>query len=176
MAMTEKTIKTENIFNGRVINLNIETVELPNGNTSTREIVSHSGGVGILAVDNDKNAYMVTQFRSPYKKLVLEVPAGKLNKGESHLECGIRELREETGLEAEEMKYMGYILPSPGYTNEIIHLYLATGLKQKEQCLDEDEFLTVSKIPLGKLKEMCLNNEITDAKTVALVLKAYLVL
>ncbi|MBQ7076300.1 MAG: NUDIX hydrolase, partial [Clostridia bacterium] len=100
--MTEKTIKSENVFKGKVINLNIETVELPNGNTSTREIVSHSGGVGILAVDNDKNAYMVTQFRSPYKKLVLEVPAGKLNKGESHLECGIRELREETGLEAEE--------------------------------------------------------------------------
>lgn len=174
--MTEKTIKSEKIFNGKVIDLNIETVELPNGNQSTREIVSHSGGVGILAVDSEKNAYMVTQFRSPYKKLVLEVPAGKLNKGESHFECGVRELKEETGLEAENMKYMGYVLPSPGYTNEIIYLYLATGLKQKEQCLDEDEFLTVSKIPLDKLKEMCLNNEITDAKTVALILKSYLIL
>lgn len=174
--MTEITVESKNIFKGKVIDLNVETVELPNGKLSTREIISHSGGVGVLAVDGDRNCYMVTQFRSPYKKLVLEVPAGKLNPGEDHLQCGIRELEEETGLVAENMQYMGCILPSPGYTNEIIHLYLATGLKQKEQCLDEDEFLTVSKIPLEKLKEMCLSNEITDAKTVALVLKAYLVL
>ncbi len=174
--LTEKTLAKEEIFNGHVINLHVETVELPDGKTSTREIITHPGGVGVLAVDENMDAYMVSQFRSPYKQVVLEAPAGKLSPGEHHLECGIRELREETGLVADNMEYLGCILPSPGYTNEIIHMYLATGLKQKEQQLDEDEFLDVHKIPLEKLKDMCMNNEITDAKTVALILKAYLII
>ena len=172
--LTEKTLSKEEIFKGRVINLDVETVELPNKKTSTREIVSHPGGVAVLAVDEDKNAYMVTQFRSPYKETVFEVPAGKLDKGEDHLSCGIRELKEETGLTAEKMHYMGCIFPSPGYTNEIIHLYYAEGLSQSGQHLDEDEFLSVTKVPLEKLKDMCMNNEIKDAKTVALILKVYL--
>lgn len=176
MNLTEKTLNKEEIFKGHVINLHVETVELPDGQTSTREIISHPGGVAVIAIDENREAYMVSQFRSPYKEVVLEAPAGKLSPGENHLECGIRELREETGLVADDMKYLGCILPSPGYTNEIIHLYLATGLKQKEQQLDDDEFLSVHKIPLEKLKDMCLNNEITDAKTVALILKAYLII
>ncbi len=174
--LLEKTLSKEDIFNGRVINLHVETIKLPDGKEATREIVTHPGGVSVLPVDDDGYAYMVTQFRSPYKRLVLEAPAGKLDKGEPHLNCGKRELLEETGLVADNMQYLGHILPSPGYTNEIIHLYLATGLTKKEQQLDEDEFLSVQKIHIDKLKEMCMNDEISDAKTVALILKAYIIL
>lgn len=174
--LIEKTLEKEDIFNGRVINLHVETIELPDGKKATREIVTHPGGVSVLPVDEDGFAYMVRQFRSPYKRLVLEAPAGKLDKGEAHLNCGKRELLEETGFVADNMQYLGRVLPSPGYTNEIIYLYLATGLTKKEQQLDEDEFLAVEKIHIDKLKEMCMNDEISDAKTVALVLKACVIL
>ena len=172
--LTEKTVSKESIFKGHVISLDVATVELPNGSISTRELVSHPGGVAVLAVDENENAYMVTQFRSPYKKEIFEVPAGKLDPGEEHLNCGIRELKEETGLTAVKMHYMGCLLPSPGYTNEIIYLYHAEGLSKSEQHLDDDEFLDVSLVPLEKLKDMCMSGEIADAKTIALVLKTYI--
>lgn len=172
--LNEQTLGKEEIFKGNVINLRVETVKLPDGKEATREIISHPGGVAVLPVDDDGYAYMVRQFRSPYKKVILEAPAGKLSLGEPHLKCGKRELLEETGLVAKHMQYLGCIYPSAGYTDEIIHLYLATGLTQDKQQLDEDEFLSVEKIHIDKLKEMCMNNEICDAKTVALVLKTCL--
>lgn len=171
MNLEEKTLEKSYIYNGKILNLRKDTVLLPNGHQSVREVVEHCGGVCIVAIDDDNNCYMVEQFRYPYKKVILEAPAGKIDKGENPLECGKRELKEETGLVANEYISLGTIYPSTGYTDEIIYLYLAKGLKQKEQSPDEDEFLNVKKIPFNKIFNMVMSNEISDAKTVAAILK-----
>ncbi len=172
MDFTEKTISTERIFEGRIINLKVDTVTLPNGNTSTRELVEHPGGVGIIAVDDNKNVLMVTQFRKPFEEIVLEIPAGKLNYGEDALECGKRELEEETGYTAKNYVPLGIYYPTPGYCLEKIHIYLATDLVKTHQHLDEDEFLDVHTMPLDELVKMVMENKINDAKTAIAILKA----
>ena len=103
--------------------------------------------------------YYFRQFRYPHSKVLLEIPAGKLNYGEDHYACGLRELKEETGCTAEEYSYLGCLYPTPAYCSEVIHMYLAKGLTSGEQKLDEDEFLEVEKIPLEKAVEMVMNNE-----------------
>jgi ADP-ribose pyrophosphatase len=115
---------------------------------------------------------MVKQFRYPHQKVTTEIPAGKLEWGENHLECGKRELHEETGCTADEFTYLGCLVPTPAYDSEIIHMYLAKGLHKDKQKLDEDEFLEVYTIPLSKAVEMVMNNEIEDAKTQLALLKA----
>ncbi len=172
MDFTEKTISTKRIFEGRIINLKVDTVTLPNGNTSTRELVEHPGGVGVIAVDDEKNVLMVSQYRKPFEETVLEIPAGKLNYGEDALECGKRELEEETGYTAENYEYFGVYYPTPGYCLEKIYIYLATGLKKTHQHLDEDEFLDVHIMKLDDLFDMVMENKINDAKTAIAVLKA----
>ncbi len=168
----EKTLKSEVKFEGRIIRLKVDTVLLPNGNEGTREIIEHPGGVAILPVDSDNNAYLVRQYRKPLEQMLLEAPAGKLAYGESHYDCGVRELKEETGFDAGKMTYLGYIVPSPGYANERIHLYLAQGLTSGEQNPDEDEFVNVEKYCFEEVYAMCVSGEITDAKTIAAVLRA----
>ena len=172
MEYTEKAIKTEKIFEGKVIRVSVDTVELPNGKTSTREIVGHPGGVGIIAVNENRQAYMVRQYRRPFDESVLEVPAGKLEYGEDPLSCGIRELGEEAGVHAENMQHIGDYYVSPGFCQEVIHLYLATGLSPVRQHLDEDEFLDVLMYDLDDLAEMVMKNEIHDSKTAIAILKA----
>lgn len=176
MDFTEKTISTKRIFDGRIINLKVDTVTLPNGHESTRELVEHPGGVGVIAVDDEKNVFMVTQYRKPFDEIVLEIPAGKLNYGENPLDCGMRELEEETGITADNYEYIGVYYPTPGYCLEKITIYLATGLKETRQHLDEDEFLDVHKIKLDTLFDMVMNNEINDAKTAIAILKAKAIL
>lgn len=166
MNMTEKTIGSEKIFDGRVIRVRRDTVELPNKNTSTREVVEHPGGVAIVPIDNDGNVYMVRQYRYPLKRLCLELPAGKLEYGEDHRECGLRELGEETGMEAGSFEYLGVFCPSPGFCQELIHIYLATNLKEGKIHLDEDEFLEVEKYPLNDLIQMIHEGKLQDGKTV----------
>ena len=166
MDMTEKTIASEKLFDGRVIRVRRDTVELPNGSTSTREVVEHPGGVAIVPVDADGNVYMVRQYRYPLKRLCLELPAGKLEYGEDHRECGIRELSEETGMEAGNFEYLGVFCPSPGFCQELIHLYLATDLREGERHPDEDEFLEVEKYPLSELIQMIKEGKLQDGKTV----------
>ena len=172
MDYTEKTIKTDRVYEGKVINFKVDTVELPNGKTAIRELVEHPGGVGIVVLDNDNNIIMVEQFRKPYDKTILEIPAGKRDKGENTETCGRRELEEETGLLADEFICLGECYPSVGYTDEVITLYLAKGLKKSSQHLDDDEFLDLVKIPFAKAVEMIMNNEICDAKTIVGILKA----
>ena len=171
MELFEKTLKQEYKYEWRILNLRVDEAELPSGRTCVREVVEHNGGVTVAALTNDNELLFVRQFRYPYGEVVLELPAGKLEKGEDPFRAGIRELREETGAVAEKYVDLGVFYPSPGYTSETIHLYGATGLSFKEQQLDEDEFLNVEKIPLSTAVEMVLNNEIPDGKTQAAVLK-----
>lgn len=172
MDFTEKTISTREIYKGRIVHLVEDTVVLPGGGTAGRELVLHNGGVGVIAVDENKDVLMVRQFRKPYDEMVLEIPAGKLEKGEEPLPAGKRELSEETGYEAEEYTFLGKFYPTPGYCSEIIHLYLARGLSFVGQHLDPDEFVEVEKIPLEKLVRMVMDNEIPDGKTAIAILKA----
>jgi len=167
----EKTLSTEILYKGSILTLKHCTVELENGETANREVVEHSGGVAVLAVDEAENVLFVRQFRYPYGQELLELPAGKLEPGEDPAKCGLRELEEETGFAAEEYRPFGQIYPTPGYTTEVLHLFLARGLIRTHQHLDEDEFLTVEKIPFQTALELCLRGEIKDAKTVVPILK-----
>lgn len=166
MNLEEKTLKQEYIFNGKLINLRKDEVLLPNDKKANREVVEHSGGVGIVAINDNNEVLLVKQFRYPYKKVLLEIPAGKINKGENPLKCGIRELKEETGVVAEKIISLGEIYPSPGYCDEVICLYLATNLKIETTNPDEDEFLENISLPFDTALKMAENGEIKDAKTV----------
>lgn len=172
MNFEEKTVSEKYLYKGRIINLRVDDITLPNGEPAKREIVEHSGGVGIVAIDENNDVYLVKQFRYPYKKAVLEIPAGKLNKGENPKECGERELLEEVGVVAQRVEELGQVYPSPGYCEEIIFIYLATNLKHSTQNLDEDEFLEVIKLPFAKALEMAASGEIKDAKTVVGLFRA----
>ncbi len=175
MNLSEKQLEKNYIYNGKILNLRKDTALLPNGKTAYREIVEHNGGVCVAALTDNDELIFVKQFRYPYMEEILELPAGKRDsKQEDPLACGIRELKEETGATAEKMIFMGELYPTPGYCEEIIWLYLATGLSYGEQDTDEDEFLEVEKIPLEKAVEMVLSGEIKDAKTQILVLKVKL--
>ncbi len=174
MIAVEKTIASKQIFKGRVLEFKVDTVELPDGSTASRELVSHPGGLAVIPVDDEGYVYLVRQFRKPYDDAVLEIPAGKRDKGEEPIIGAKRELAEETGLEADEYIDLGQFYPTPGYTNEVIYLYLAKGLKQGEAHPDDDEFVEVEKIHIDTLVGMIMNNEIKDGKTIAAVLKAKL--
>lgn len=171
MVFEEKTVSSEKKFEGRIITVKVDEVEMPDGALSLREIVEHPGGVGVVAVTDKGEVIMVKQFRKPIERAIYEIPAGKLDKGEHHRDCGLRELEEETGLKAGVFEYLGFIYPSPGFTDEVTHVYLAKELTEGEVHPDDDEFLDVEKIPLDRAVEMIMNNEINDAKTVFGILK-----
>ncbi|MCD8025433.1 MAG: NUDIX hydrolase [Clostridiales bacterium] len=174
--LSEKTLSSKNIYDGRILHITLDEVELPDGRRSKREVVNHPGGVAVAALDADNNLLFVRQFRYPYKEVVLELPAGKLEKGATPLENGKRELLEETGAVGYSYISLGKLYPSPGYTSEIIHLYACRVQSQSENRLDEGEFLNVEKIPLDKAVEMVLNNLIPDSKTQTAVLKTAMLL
>ena len=172
MNLEEKQISAEYMYKGKIISLRRDKALLPNGNTATREVVEHNGGVCVAALTDNDEVLFVRQFRYPYMEIIPEIPAGKRDSAEEDpFECGRRELKEETGATAEKFIPLGKLYPSPGYCGEIIWMYAATGLSYGEQNPDDDEFLTVEKIPLNKAVEMILSGEITDAKTQAAVLK-----
>ena len=173
MELEEKTVNKNYIYKGKILNLRRDDAVLPNGKPCVREIVEHAGGVTVAALTDDDKLIFVRQFRYPYMKVLLELPAGKLEKGEDPLESGKRELLEETGCTAEEYISLGEFYPSCGYTDEVIYLYLAKGLKFGAQSLDEDEFLNVEKIPLEKAVKMVMSNEIKDGKTQTAILKVF---
>ena len=169
--MQEKTLSERNIFDGKIIRVHVDDVELSDGTKSFREVVEHSGGVCVAALTDEKELYFVRQYRYPFKRVLLELPAGKLEVGEIPLEAGLRELEEECGVRADRVIDMGTVYPTVAYCSEIIYLFAATGLHPVIQHLDEGELLSVEKIPLEKAAEMVIAGEISDAKTVALVLK-----
>lgn len=167
MDLYEKTISEEYKYEGKVIKLKIQQVQLPNGKYSTREVVEHPGAVAIVPFMDYNSIIMVEQYRKALEAVLIEIPAGKIDKGESPENCGIRELEEETGYKAGQFQYLGKIAAAPGFTNEVIYIYKATGLYKGEINRDEDEFINLKSYTLEELKQMVKNGEIIDSKTVA---------
>jgi len=171
--LVEKKLSREEIYDGRIIHVYQDDIELPNGNKAKREVVHHPGGVAILALDENLEFFLVRQFRYPYQKVLREVPAGKLDAKEEPAVAVRRELREETGAEVGDLYYLGEFYPSPGFCDEILHLYFGWVTSVREAEPDEDEFLAVQKISLKKAVEEVLDNKFEDGKTVALILKVW---
>ena len=164
--------KEEEIFVGRVFRVAQREVVLENGEKAKREVVYHNGGAAVLPVDTDGNVYLVRQFRSAFNKEVLEVPAGKLEKGEDPFFAAVRELEEETGFKSDSFINLGEYWPTVGYCSEIVYLYLAKMLSSGSTNFDDDEFISLVKMPFEKAYEMCMKGEICDGKTQLAILKA----
>ncbi|MBQ4650467.1 MAG: NUDIX hydrolase [Firmicutes bacterium] len=169
MTFEEKTLETQRIYEGKIINLRRDKVTVENG-TSYREIVEHNGGAVLAAVTDDGKMVMVRQYRKPAERVMLEVPAGKIDKGETPLETAARELKEETGYTPSNVEYLTEFYPSVGYSEEVLYLYLCTGLTAGETCPDENEALDVLTMDVEELYRMVMNAEICDAKTIVAIL------
>lgn len=174
--LIEKKISSEYIFDGKLLQVYRDTIELPNGEPATREYIKHQGAVAVVPVTDDNEIIAVRQYRYPIGRVTVEIPAGKLDKGEEPLTAAKRELSEETGVEGADIEYIGGLYPSVAYTDEIIHMYVAKNLKYGEMHTDEDEFLDVVKIKIDDFVDMILKGEIMDSKTQAAVLKVAMLL
>ncbi len=167
----ELTLETKYFFKGRILKLRVDQVQLENGVKSQREIVEHPGAVAIVALDENNNVLLVTQFRKPMEKEILEIPAGKLEAGEDPLECAKRELLEETGYEASFWKEIFTLYTSPGFSNEVVIIYLAKGLHQVlDAPMDAQEISKIDLINMDVALDMIKQNKIKDGKTVAGIL------
>ena len=169
MTFEEKTLKSEKIYKGAIINLRRDKVTVQGG-TSYREIIEHNGGAVIAALTEDKKLVMVRQYRKPADKVMLEVPAGKIDPGEKPLEAAVRELKEETGYTAEKVEFLTQFYPSVGYSEEVLYLYLCTGLTPGETNFDENEAIDIEEVELDRLFKMAMSGEIDDAKTLIAIL------
>ena len=167
MKLKEERKSTETIYDGKIIKVERDIAILEDGSEAIREVVRHPGGVGVVAMDDEGYVYMVRQFRYPFFETTLEIPAGKLDKnGEDTRAAGMRELKEETGLTAQNFEYLGSFLATPGFCDEKIAVYFATGLAQGETDPDDDEFVECEKYKLDDLISMIERGEIQDAKSV----------
>ena len=171
MVVPEKKIDSTLIYDGYIVKVFKDSVSLGDSGNSTREVVRHKGAAAVLAVDEKGLAYFVEQFRYPIDKPLFEVPAGKIDEGETPIQCAKRELLEECGLTAEKWTDLGPMLSSPGFCDEVIHLFLAENLLEGAPNPDEDEFLDVKKLPLSEALHILRNNLIQDAKTQVLILR-----
>ena len=172
--LAEKQIDRKEIYDGVILHVVKDTVTLPNGNVSGREVVLHNGAVAIVALTENKELIMERQFRYPFDRVIWEIPAGKIDKGETDpLKAAERELYEETGATAGKMTFIGDYFPSPAILSERIYTYLATDLTFGECKLDEDEFLVVERVPIEEAVNMILENKIPDGKSQAAILKVY---
>lgn len=167
----EQTEETQGIFSGKIISVHTDNVTLVDGTEAQREVVDHPGGVAVVGLTENNEVLMVRQFRYPYKEIIYEIPAGKLEKGEDIRQAGIREFHEECGAEAQNFEALGEIYPTPGYCSEIIHLFYATDLTFTQQELDDDEYLDVIKMPFSECVAKIMSGEIKDAKTIVGILK-----
>ena len=170
--LTENTLSSELLYDGRVVHLYMETVRLPNGRESTREVIKHNGAVAIVAFDADGQVLLVRQYRQAVRRVLLEIPAGTLEPGEAPLDCAIRELQEETGYKPGKLESLGGIYTAPGYTSEFIHLFLATDLTESQLELDADEFIEVLHVPLAEVLMLIASGEIADGKSISGILLA----
>ena len=167
MDLKEKIINEKLVYKGSFLDIVNVDVKLPDGNNVSRDIVKHPGATAIIAFLDEENIILVEQFRLALNKIMLEIPAGKLNKDEEIIECARRELQEETGYVAKELEYLGSIVTAPGFCDEIIYLYKASDLILGEKNEDEDEFTNVKVMNINKVKDMIRKGEIIDAKTVS---------
>lgn len=172
MELREQTLEKNTLFQGRIVTLRRDQARLPNGKTAVREVVEHPGGVAVLALHDDKTVSIVRQYRYPFQQVVTELPAGKLEYGEAHRPAALRELEEEVGVKAGKLTYLGCLYVSPGFSTEVLHMYLAQELETGERHPDEDEFLEAERVPFQTLVDQVMSGELKDAKTIALVLKA----
>ncbi|MRH42326.1 NUDIX domain-containing protein [Aquibacillus halophilus] len=168
----EKTFHSEVIFNGRIINLKVDSVTLPDGKTSKRELITHPGAVAVIAITADNKILFVEQYRKPLEKSLVEIPAGKLEKGEQPELTALRELEEETGYTTDNMRLLTSFYTSPGFADELIYLYITNDLKKLEQAkgLDEDEFVELMELSLEEAEQLVKTQRIHDAKTAYAVL------
>ena len=177
MEFTEKQVSSEEIYKGHIIDVYRDEVELPNGKLGVREYIRHVGAACVVPINEKGEVYMVRQFRYPFGRPLLEVPAGKLDgKNEDPAHAALRELSEETGVAAAELTYLGPFYPTCAYSDEVIHIYLAKGLTFAETHPDEDEFVETAVYPLKTLVDMVMRGEIEDGKTQVSLLKAALAL
>lgn len=172
MELNEKTLASQQVFDGRLLKVFRDQVELAGGGTSVRELVRHPGGAAVVALDGEGNVYLERQFRYPYHKVVTEIPAGKLEPGEDPADAIRRELSEEIGAQAGRWDSLGYIMPSVGYTDEMLYLYLARELTFGDRHLDQGEFLEPFKLPFGEALAQAADGRINDAKTLAALFRA----
>jgi ADP-ribose pyrophosphatase len=172
---SERTIDSKTIYQGRILNLRVDTVELPSGRRTRREIVEHVGCAATVAIDSESNVLLVRQFRKAVEQMLLEIPAGKIEPGEEAIDCARRELEEETGYRADKMECLGGFYSSPGFCNEYLHLYLATELQPIEQA-EAQEAIEVVHLSLNKIPELIASGEICDAKSIAGLLRVLLAL
>jgi len=174
--LKEKTLCSEHVFRGRLLSLRVDTVLLPDGRTTTREVVEYSGAVAVVALTGEMEVVMVRQYRHPAGRELVEIPAGKIEEGENPEACARRELEEETGYTAASWQCLGRFYSTPGFSSELMHLYLARGLLSHGQTPDEDEFVEVVRVPFKKALGMVLQGEICDAKSICGLLWAAKVL
>ena len=170
MIVEEKKINSEEIYNGHIIHVFKDEVSL-DGKKALREVVRHKGATAILAVNKDGEGFFVEQFRYPVNSPLFEAPAGKIDPGEIPFDCAKRELLEECGVTAKKWTELGPMFSSPGFCDEVIHLFLAEELSESAPNPDEDEFLDIIKLPLSEVLEKVRKGEIPDAKTQILVLR-----
>ena len=176
MDMTERTVSHSRLYDGLIVNVDLDQVKLPNARIAKREIVNHPGGVAVLPLNDDGTVTLVRQYRYAFSSVLTEIPAGKLDADEEPKEGALRELKEEIGVHVGELIDLGCVYPSPGFCREILYLYLARDLTYGESCPDEDEFLEVIRVPFDDLLEQVMQGDIKDAKTVAAVLKTKVIL
>lgn len=169
MTFEEKTLNSQRIYEGKIINLRKDQVTVSNG-TSYREIIEHNGGAVLAAVTEDEKMVMVRQFRKPAERVMLEVPAGKIDPGEQPLEAALRELKEETGYTPGNIEFLTKFYPSVGYSEEVLYLYLCTDLTAGETHFDENEAIDIEEIPVKQLYKMTMEGQIEDAKTIIAIL------
>ena len=171
----EKKLKSKEIFKGKAVGFNVDTIILPNGKTAKREYLTHPGAVAILPVLKNGDVVFVKQYRYPIRKVTYEIPAGKLNnKKDNFLKRAIAELKEETGYSAKKLNHLIDFWPTPAFSTELLKIYLATDLKAGKAMPDEDEFLKIEFIPLDKAMRMIKTGKIKDSKTI-IALQAYVI-
>lgn len=172
MKLYEEFVSRQEIFHGRIVDLRVDTVRLPNGHLTTREVIDHPGGVAVVAIDENDNVLTVKQYRYAFQTVLEEIPAGKLERGEDPLVCAVRELGEETGFTAGRIVPLGAYHSSPGFSSERLYIYLALDLSRGEAHPDEGEFLDLVKLPFSELLSMVKRGEISDGKTAIAALQA----
>lgn len=166
LGIREQVVDEETVWTGRIVNVDRLQVKLPDGRDALRDVVRHPGAVAIVALTDDGRICLVRQYRAAIGRVTVEIPAGKLDPGEDPLDCAVRELQEETGMQAERMAFLTTIATGVGFCDELIHIYMATGLSFAQSNPDADEFINVDLVDLGELIDAVLDGKVEDAKTV----------